>query len=105
MIVKLIGAEEWCAACRTLRPVLEKECSRRNWTMIALDVDHDLAEVAKLGCFSLPTTILEDLDYKNQGEIGRFEGAYSPAGLQKVIDKILENARSESDVELRRRHS
>ena len=80
--IKHYGADQWCAPCRALKPVMQ-EIIQQNPSVIYeyIDVDTNQAEAQTLGIRSIPVVIV----MKNGMETSRFIGIQPKATYEQAI--------------------
>lgn len=68
------GAESYCAACRALKPIVEKEAPEVGYEVVFFDVDSDegAIEAEKRAIKGLPTLVVVD---ENGNEVKRAVGS------------------------------
>jgi thioredoxin 1 len=81
-VIKHYGAEQWCAPCRALKPVIQEIISQNpSVSYQYIDVDSNQAEATSAGIRSIPVVIVE----KNGVETSRFVGIQSKAVYEQAI--------------------
>ena len=80
--IKHYGADQWCAPCRALKPVMQ-EIIQQNPSVIYeyIDVDTNQAEAQTLGIRSIPVVIV----MKNGMETSRFIGIQPKATYEQAL--------------------
>lgn len=79
-----VGAP-WCPSCKVGKPTTLQHCLANDIDFDELCAEEDTMAVAQLSVSSLPTAIV----YRSGLEIGRWEGAYPPARVAKMITDIV----------------
>ena len=80
--IKHYGAEQWCAPCRTLKPVIQEIISQNPSVRYQyIDIDQNQAEAQSMGIRSIPVVIV----MKNGVETSRFVGIQSKAVYEQAI--------------------
>jgi thioredoxin 1 len=81
-IIKHYGAEQWCAPCRALKPVIQEIISRNpSVSYQYIDVDQNQADAQVNGIRSIPVVIVQ----KNGIETSRFVGIQPKAVYEQAI--------------------
>lgn len=70
-VIKHYGAEQWCAPCRALKPVIN-EIIRKNTSVIYqyIDIDENPMEAKNMGIRSIPAVIIIKDGVETQRIIG-----------------------------------
>lgn len=80
--IKHYGAEQWCAPCRALKPVIQEIIQQNPSVRYQyIDVDSNQAEATAMGIRSIPVVIV----MKNGVETNRFVGIQSKAVYEQAI--------------------
>ena len=80
--IKHYGAEQWCAPCRALKPVIQEIISQNPAVSYQyIDVDTNQEEATAMGIRSIPVVIV----MKNGVETNRFVGIQSKAVYEQAI--------------------
>ena len=80
--IKHYGAEQWCAPCRALKPVIQEIISQNpSVSYQYIDVDTNQAEATAMGIRSIPVVVV----MKNGVETNRFVGIQSKAVYEQSI--------------------
>ena len=80
--IKHYGAEQWCAPCRALKPVIQEIISQNpSVSYQYIDVDTNQAEATAMGIRSIPVVVV----MKNGVETNRFVGIQSKAVYEQAI--------------------
>jgi thioredoxin-like negative regulator of GroEL len=87
MNITYVSAPDWCAACRTMHPVIERVSKKLNWPLDVIDSDEEPAQAALLQITSLPTTIA----FENGREVLRFSGAFSEKKTLELLSNLNYN--------------
>jgi putative thioredoxin len=78
---------EWCAPCRLLAPVLEREVAAREGQMVLakVDVDANPQLASHYGVQGIPAV----KGFKNGQVVGEFVGAQSAPAVEAFLDSLL----------------
>ena len=80
--IKHYGADQWCAPCRALKPVMQEIISQNpSVSYQYIDVDTNQAEATDMGIRSIPVVVV----MKNGVETNRFVGIQSKAVYEQAI--------------------
>ena len=80
--IKHYGAEQWCAPCRALKPIMQEIASQNpSVSYQYIDVDANQEEATAMGIRSIPVVIV----MKNGVETNRFVGIQSKAVYEQAI--------------------
>lgn len=80
--IKHYGAEQWCAPCRALKPVIQEIISQNPAVSYQyIDVDTNQSEATAMGIRSIPVVIV----MKNGVETNRFVGIQPKAVYEQAI--------------------
>ena len=81
-IIKHYGAEQWCAPCRALKPVIQEIISQNpSVSYQYIDVDSNPSDAQANGIRSVPVVIVQ----KNGIETSRFVGVQPRAVYEQAI--------------------
>jgi len=81
-IIKHYGAEQWCAPCRALKPVIQEIISQNpSVSYQYIDVDSNPSDAQSNGIRSVPVVIVQ----KNGIETSRFVGVQPRAVYEQAI--------------------
>ena len=78
---------EWCAPCRQLGPVLEREASKRSGSLelVKLDVDANPTVSRSYGIQGIPAVKA----FRNGRVVAEFVGAQPSAAVERFLDSLL----------------
>ena len=80
--IKHYGAEQWCAPCRSLKPIIQELISQNpSVSYQYIDVDTNQEEAQSMGIRSIPVVIV----MKNGMETSRFIGIQPKATYEQAI--------------------
>lgn len=80
--IKHYGAEQWCAPCRALKPVIQEIIQQNPSVRYQyIDVDSNQDEATAMGIRSIPVVIV----MKNGVETNRFVGIQSKSVYEQAI--------------------
>ncbi len=87
---------EWCAPCKALGPVLEREAAERDGIALAkVDIDANPALAQHYEVRSIPAVKA----FRNGQVVAEFVGAQSPQSVAAFLDKLLGPSAAEQLVE------
>jgi thioredoxin len=77
---------EWCAPCKTVKPVLENVAADTGVDVYEIDIDSHGAVASLLGIRGVPTVIA----FKDGTPVAQLVGAYDEESYKELAEKVQE---------------
>ena len=78
----ILFTANWCAACQTMKPIIEQATKETKVQLSKIDTDYDVSLTQQYNIRSIPTLII----LENGNEVNRHVGSMSSETLKQLIN-------------------